>query len=188
MAGILTRSCEERRDMSIQADFPLLSLSRLPIPCRVDLNPALGRLSTSPSYDSECDDKAIHSPEDRVSEEFPPIPGSIFGSMAWPRCGTAVVAGRAAAGGRAVVRPADDRGAHRTPHAGVDSRQAVSRTLPIHSAQPDLAQFAACCRLRRGRALLSAPWIRLAPGPNRCRRRLWKAVALAELPPLRSSW
>ena len=187
MWHVLTRSCEERRDMSIQADFPLLSLSRLPIPCRVDLNPALGRLSTSPSYDSECDDKAIHSPEDRVSEEFPPIPGSIFGSMAWPRCGTAVVAGRAAAGGRAVGRPTDHRCARRTTNAGLHPRRAYrERYHSFRSARsrPTSSTPSSRQKTRASISTMASTGTRSKSPPTKT----WRAIAFAALPPLPSSW
>ena len=46
-------------------------------------------------------------------------------------------------------------------------QQALSRTLQIHSAQPNLARSPARRHRRRGRALLPAPRIRLARSPNR---------------------
>src|SRR5260370_37004082 len=56
--------------------------------------------------------------------------------MAGRRRGISLVACRADPGGRTVDRPTDDGGAHRAPLAGLDSPNAVSRTLQIHSAQP----------------------------------------------------
>ena len=73
------------------------------------------------------------------------------------------------------------------PLAGLDSPHAVSRTLQIHSPQPNLARSPARCHRRGGRAFLPAPWVRLAPDPNRCRRRSGRRSHCAELPPLRSN-
>src|SRR5256885_15018307 len=85
--------------------------------------------------------------------------------------GGSLVACRADSGGRAVDRPTDDRGAHAAPFAGLEPTQTLSRTLQIHSAQPNLKRSPARCGCGRGRALLPAPWIRLAGDPNRRRRR-----------------
>ncbi len=52
-----------------------------------------------------------------------------------------------------------------------DPPHPVSPALQIRSAQPNLARSPACCYRRGGRALLPAPWVRLAPDPNRRRRR-----------------
>lgn len=41
--------------------------------------------------------------------------------------------------GNPVDGPADHDGAHRAPLAGMDSPQAVSRTIPIRFAEPNLA-------------------------------------------------
>jgi hypothetical protein len=82
-----------------------------------------------------------------------------------------LVACRADPCGRPVDRPTDNCGAHPARLAGLDSPHAVSRTLQIHSAQPNLARSPARCNRRGGRALLPAPWIRLARDSNRCRRR-----------------
>ena len=91
--------------------------------------------------------------------------------MACHRCGTSLVACRADPSGRPVDRPAFNRGAHPAPLAGLDSPHSVSRTVQIHSPQPNLARSPARCNRGRGRALLPAPRFRLAPSPNRCRRR-----------------
>src|SRR5216683_1174115 len=101
------------------------------------------------------------------SHELPPI----LCSMACHRSGASLVACRAEPCGRSVDRPTGNRGAYPAPLASLDPPHAVSRTLQIHSAQPNFARSPARCNRRRGRALLPAPWIRLARDPNRCRRR-----------------
>src|SRR5258708_1652767 len=65
-----------------------------------------------------------------ASEGFDPI----VGAMAGDRRGACVGAGRLDAGGRAVDRPAFNHGAHAAPGAGMDTQQALSRTLRVHSA------------------------------------------------------
>src|ERR1039458_5768610 len=115
----------------------------------------------------KCDCNAEYTHQDPASGGLPPI----LYSMACHRRGASLVACRADPCGRAVDRPTDNRGAHPAPLAGLDSPHAVSRTLQIHSAQPNLARSPARCNRRRGRALLPAPWVRLARDPNRCRRR-----------------
>src|SRR5208283_4666875 len=72
-----------------------------------------------------------------------------------------LVACRADPCGRPVDRPIVNRGAPPAPLAGLDSPHFVSRTLQIHSAQPNLARSPARCYRRGGRALLPAPWVRL---------------------------
>jgi hypothetical protein len=57
------------------------------------------------------------------------------------RCSGPLVACRACPCGRPVDRSTDHRGAHPAPFAGLDSPQAVSRTLQIRSAQPNLANL-----------------------------------------------
>ena len=131
----------------------------------------------------KCDSKAIHTHQDPASEGFPPI----LCSMACHRRGASLVACRADACGRPVDRPTDNRGAHPAPLAGLDSPHAVSRTLQIHSAQPNLARSPARRNRRGGCALLPAPWVRLARRSKSLPKKIWKAVALAELPPLRSN-
>jgi len=82
-----------------------------------------------------------------------------------------LVACCAAPRGCPVDRPTDHRGALGTPLAGVDSPHAVSRTVRIRSAEPNLARFPARGHRRGRRALLPASWIRLARDPNRSGRR-----------------
>src|SRR5215475_5784465 len=53
--------------------------------------------------------------------------------------GASVVAGRADLGGGAVDRPAHNRSAPAAPLAGLDPPHALSRTLQVHSAQPNLS-------------------------------------------------
>jgi len=65
-------------------------------------------------------------------------------------------------------RSADDRGPDGAPLGGLDSRQAVSQTVPIRSAQPDFARFPACRDRRGRRTFLPASWIRLAGDGDRC--------------------
>ena len=114
-----------------------------------------------------CDSKIIHAPQDRTLEWFSPI----LCSMANHRFVASLVACRAAPCGRPMDRSTDNRSAHPAPLAGLDSPHAVSGTIQIRSAQPDLARSPARCH-RRGRlALLPAPWLRLARDPTRCRRR-----------------
>ena len=115
----------------------------------------------------KCDCNPEHTPQVPASDGIPPI----LYSMACHRCSSSLVTGRSASCSRPVDRPTDDRGAHPAPLAGLDSPHAVSRTLQIHSAQPNLARSPARCDRRRGRALLPPPWIRLARDPNRCPRR-----------------
>ena len=87
--------------------------------------------------------------------------------MACHRPGSSLVDPRADPCCSPVDRPADNCSAHPAPRAGLDSPHALSRTLPFHSAQSNLRRSPARCN-RRGRlALLPAPWIRLARGPNR---------------------
>ena len=74
------------------------------------------------------------------------------------RCSGPLVACRACPCGRPVDRSTDHRGAHPAPFAGLDSPQAVSRTLQIHSALPNLAKSPARCHRGGGRAVLSAPF------------------------------
>jgi len=85
--------------------------------------------------------------------------------------GGSLVIGRADDCGRAVGRPTDNRGAHAAANAGMDSPQALSRTLQIHSAQSNLERSPARCDCGRRRTLLPAPLIRLARDPNRRGRR-----------------
>lgn len=108
-----------------------------------------------------------HTTRSAASQEYSPI----LCSMVCHRRGPSLVARRAAPSGGPVDRPTDDRGAHPAPVAGLDSQHSVSRTLQIHSAQPNLARSPARCGRCGGRALLRAPWVRLARDPNRCRRR-----------------
>jgi len=68
--------------------------------------------------------------------------------MACHRSGASLVACRADPCGRPVDRPPDNRGAHAAPLAGLDSPHAVSRTLQVHSAQPNLARSPARCNRR----------------------------------------
>jgi len=86
------------------------------------------------------------------------------------RSGACLVACCAIPCGCPVDRPTDHRGAHRAPVAGLDSPHAVSRTIRIRSAEPNLVRFPACCYRRGGFALLPASWIRLARTANHCWR------------------
>ncbi len=115
----------------------------------------------------KCDCHAEHRHQDPASDGFPPA----LYSMACHRRGASLVGCRADSCGRPVDRPTDNRGAHPAPLAGLDSPHAVSRTLQIHSAQPNLARSPALGYRRGGWALLPASWVRLAPDPNRCRTR-----------------
>src|SRR5690348_5818426 len=72
--------------------------------------------------------------QNAASDGLPPI----FYSMACRQRGASLVACRADPYGSPVDRPTDNRGAHPAPLSGLDSPRAVSRTLPIHSAQPNL--------------------------------------------------
>src|ERR1700726_3731670 len=83
----------------------------------------------------KCDSNAGHTLEDPASEELP----AILYSMACRRRGASLVACRADPFGRPVDRPTDNRGAPPAPLAGLDSPYAVSRTLQIHPAPPNLA-------------------------------------------------
>src|SRR5216684_8751876 len=84
----------------------------------------------------KCDCHAGHTGPDPASDGVPPI----LYSMARHRRGAFLVACRADACGRPVDRPTDNGGAHAAPVAGLDSPGAVSRTLQIHSAQPNLGR------------------------------------------------
>src|ERR1700739_472213 len=93
----------------------------------------------------KCDSNGEHTNHagernhDPRSEEFL----AVVYSMGGHRRGASLVACRADDCGRAVYRPADNRGAHAAALAGLDSPHAVSRTLQIHSAQPNLGGSAA---------------------------------------------
>jgi len=115
----------------------------------------------------KCDCSAESTHQDPASDGLPPV---VY-SVGCHRCGACLVACRADPSGRPVDRPTVNRGPHSAPLAGLGSPHSVSRTLQIPSAQPNLARSAARCYGRGGRALLPAPWIRLARDPNRCRRR-----------------
>ena len=71
-----------------------------------------------------------------------------------------------------------DRQPRCTSSAGCRSgfTHSVSRTLQIHSAQPNLARSPTRCSRSGGRALLPAPRVRLARDPNRCRRRFGNLI------------
>src|SRR5215469_15750889 len=91
--------------------------------------------------------------------------------MVCHRSGASLVTCCADLSGCPVDRPTNHRGAVGAPLAGLDSPRAVSGTIQIRSAEPNLARFPACCHRRGRRALLPAPWIRLARDSNRCSRR-----------------
>src|SRR6202011_2633245 len=84
----------------------------------------------------KCDCNAEHTHQDPASDGLPPI----LYSMACHRRGASLVAWRADPCGRSVDRPTDNRGALPAPLAGLDSPLAVSRTLQIHTAQPNLGR------------------------------------------------
>ena len=92
-------------------------------------------------------------------------------SVAGYRLGASVVACRADPGGSTLDRPANNRSSHAAPGAGLDSPQAISRTLHIHSPQSNFARPPARRNRRGGHELLPSPRIRLAADPNRCGRR-----------------
>src|ERR1700730_3111549 len=86
-----------------------------------------------------CDCNAEHRHPDpgcpgRASDGLP----AILDSMACHRRGASLVVCRADPCGRPVDRPTDNCGAHPAALAGVDSPHALSRTLQVHSAQPNL--------------------------------------------------
>jgi hypothetical protein len=83
----------------------------------------------------KCDCNAEHTHQDPTSDGLPPT----LYSMACHRRRASLVACCADPCGRPVDRPTDNRGTHSAPPTGLDSRHAVSRTLQIHSAQPNLA-------------------------------------------------
>src|SRR5277367_3358188 len=91
--------------------------------------------------------------------------------MVSDRSGASLVACCGGPCGCPVDRPTDDRGAHGAPSKRLDTPHAVSRTIRICSAQPNLARPPACCHRGGRRALLPASWIRLARDGNRCRGR-----------------
>src|SRR5260221_5867714 len=95
-----------------------------------------------------CDCNAGHTHQDSASDGLPPI----LYSMACHRRGASLVACRTDLCGSPVDRPIDNHGAHPTPLAGLDSPQAGSRTLPIHSAPPNLGRTPARCKRRTGHA------------------------------------
>src|SRR6185437_9189468 len=91
---------------------------------------------------------------------------SIGGAVVGARCAGNVAGGGAGAVGGAVDRSADDGGAHGAAGAGLDRAPAVSRALRLRAAAADLAELAARGDCRGGRALLSAPRLRLAADPD----------------------
>src|SRR5215472_4824570 len=54
------------------------------------------------------------------------------------------------------IDPPNNRGTHAAPLPGLDSQHALSRTLQVHSTQPDLPGSSACSNRCRGHAFLSA--------------------------------
>src|ERR1700722_1243197 len=92
----------------------------------------------------KCDCNAEHTHQDPPWEALRPI----LYSMACHRRGASLVACRADPSGRTVDRPAHNRGAHPAPLAGLDSPHAVSRTLQIHSAHPNLCRSPTRCNRR----------------------------------------
>src|ERR1700722_17851293 len=103
-------------------------------------NNPVGRVCELDSWDSaqavilKCDCNAGQRHQAAAPDEFPPI----LYSMGCRRRGGALGGCGADAGGCAVDRPAYDSGAHAAPLAGLDSRRALSRTLRIRSAAPNL--------------------------------------------------
>ena len=60
-------------------------------------------------------------------------------AMAGRLCAGTLVGRRAAAGGGALDRSTDNRGADLAPITGMGPRQAVSETVSIRTVEPDLA-------------------------------------------------
>jgi hypothetical protein len=98
-----------------------------------------------------------------ASIRLPPI----FYSLACHRRPASLVPRRADPRRRPLDRSANHRSAHPAPLSGLDSPRALSRTLQIHSTEPNLTRPPARRNRRRRRALLPAPWIRLARDRNR---------------------
>ena len=76
--------------------------------------------------------------QDAASDELDSIPYSTPRCWRGASCGASVVACRADPYGDTVDRPTDNHGAHTAPLAVLASPHAVSRTLQVHSAQPNL--------------------------------------------------
>ena len=107
--------------------------------------------------------------------------------LARNRRGIALATGRVYPGGFPLDRPAHHRGPHRTPPAGMDTRQAVSPALSVHSSQaksrlifstrssPPRTPAFICTMASIGTPSSSPP------------KTMWTVAAFAAVPPLPSN-
>src|SRR5262249_23081349 len=123
-----------------------------------------GLSRSSPKIILKCDGKPRPTPADSASERLFPS----LCSMVSYRSRTCLVTCCRDSCGCVLELPADHWSPHRASLPGLDSPYAVSRTIRIRSAEPDLARFPACCHCRGRRALLPTSWIRLERDPNCC--------------------